>query len=218
MKPDATPPPLLSIEDLRIAFRVDVPGQREAKRVPAVGNAQQGVSLRIPENTTVALVGESGSGKSVTAMAIVGLLPGNAECQGRILFRGQTLLGAPLRVLQGLRGRHIGCVFQDPLSSLNPVLTIGDQLCEPLMHHEGLSRRQAMAAERTRAAPAPLPAPALGRAAAARDDRHGHGLPPAVADRRRAHHRARRHGAAADPGPVGAPQGAAPHEHALHQP
>ncbi len=90
--------------------------------------AVKGVSFDIPENTTVALVGESGSGKSVTAMSVLNLLPDNAERQGRILWQGRDLLQAALPELQALRGKEIACVFQDPMSSLNPVFNVGQQL------------------------------------------------------------------------------------------
>ncbi|HZT55808.1 MAG TPA: dipeptide ABC transporter ATP-binding protein, partial [Burkholderiaceae bacterium] len=99
----------------------------------------------VPENTTVALVGESGSGKSVTAMSILNLLPENAERTGAITFQGRDMLATPLAELQKLRGREIACVFQDPMSSLNPVFTVGQQLCEPLVKHLGMKPRQAMA-------------------------------------------------------------------------
>ncbi len=129
---------LLSIADLRVAFRM---GKEDGvvRRVEAV----RGVSFEVPENTTVALVGESGSGKSVTAMSIVNLLPDNAERSGAITFRGKDMLAAPLGELQALRGREIACVFQDPMSSLNPVFTVGRQIVEPLMKHLGLGARQA---------------------------------------------------------------------------
>ena len=127
---------LLSIQDLRVAFRM-------GKGVRA--EAVKGVSFDIPENTTVALVGESGSGKSVTAMSVLNLLPDNAERSGRILWQGRDLLQAALPELQALRGKEIACVFQDPMSSLNPVFDVGQQLTEPLMKHLGLSRRQALA-------------------------------------------------------------------------
>ena len=139
---------LLSIKDLRVSFRV---GQDRGvvQRVQAVGRELDGrsvgVSFDVPENTTVALVGESGSGKSVTAMSILNLLPPNAERQGAISFQGRDLLAATLPELQRLRGKDIACVFQDPMSSLNPVFTIGQQLCEPLVRHLGLTRRQALA-------------------------------------------------------------------------
>jgi peptide/nickel transport system ATP-binding protein len=126
---------LLSIQDLKVAFRM-------GKGVRA--EAVKGVSFDIPENGTVALVGESGSGKSVTAMSVLNLLPDNAERSGRILWRGQDLLGFSLPQLQKLRGKEIACVFQDPMSSLNPVFNVGQQLCEPLMKHMGLSRSAAL--------------------------------------------------------------------------
>jgi len=135
---------LLSIQDLHVAFRV---GKEHGAilRTEAVGRGEAGVSLDVPENTTVALVGESGSGKSVTAMSILNLLPDNAERRGRIAFQGRDLMQASLPELQALRGREIACVFQDPMSSLNPVFTVGRQVSEPLRRHLGLSARQALA-------------------------------------------------------------------------
>ncbi|HEX7638377.1 MAG TPA: dipeptide ABC transporter ATP-binding protein [Burkholderiaceae bacterium] len=134
--------PLLQVEDLRVAFRLhDAAGR--VRRVEAVGRGAQGVSFAVPANTTVALVGESGSGKSVSAMAVVQLLPDNAECAGRVLWQGDDLLRAPRARMQRLRGHEIACVFQDPMSSLNPVLTIGRQLAEPLVKHLGLGRAAA---------------------------------------------------------------------------
>jgi peptide/nickel transport system ATP-binding protein len=130
---------LLSIQDLKVAFRMG-----KAGGVMQRTDAVKGVSFDIPENTTVALVGESGSGKSVTAMSVLNLLPDNAERSGRILYKGGDLLQAPLAELQSLRGREIACVFQDPMSSLNPVFTVGNQLCEPLRRHLKLSRRVAL--------------------------------------------------------------------------
>jgi len=135
---------LLSIQELAVSFRMGKVGG-VTQRQQAVGRGGTAVSFDIPENTTVALVGESGSGKSVTAMSILNLLPDNAERSGRILWQGQDLIGMPLHELQHLRGREIACVFQDPMSSLNPVFTVGDQLMEPLMKHMGLSRKQALA-------------------------------------------------------------------------
>ena len=129
---------LLSIADLRVSFRVGR-DNGVVQRVEAV----KGVSFDVPENTTVALVGESGSGKSVTAMSILNLLPENAERSGAIAFQGRDLLAASMAELQALRGREIACVFQDPMSSLNPVFTVGQQIAEPLMKHLGMSARQA---------------------------------------------------------------------------
>ena len=126
---------LLSIQDLKVAFRM---GKGN------LAQAVKGVSFDIPENTTVALVGESGSGKSVTAMSVLNLLPDNAVRSGQILWKGRDLLQAQLPELQAMRGKEIACVFQDPMSSLNPVFNVGQQLCEPLMKHMGLSRSAAM--------------------------------------------------------------------------
>ena len=157
---------LLSVQDLRVAFRVDR-GDGGVRRVQAVGrevDSQRagdaaGIDFDVPENTTVALVGESGSGKSVTAMAIVGLLPGNAERSGTVRFQGLELLGASRAELQRLRGKEIACVFQEPMSSLNPVLTIGRQIAEPLMRHLRLSRRQARARAESLLAEVGMPEP-----------------------------------------------------------
>ncbi len=142
----AGPAALLSVEDLRVAFRLGG-GPGGARRVQAVGGAAagEGVSFEVPADTTVALVGESGSGKTVTAMAVVGLLPDNAERAGRISFEGRDLLSASPAALRALRGRDIACVFQDPMTSLNPVLSVGDQLREPLELHLRMGRRQALA-------------------------------------------------------------------------
>ncbi len=135
---------LLSIQDLQVSFRLGREAGR-VERVEAVGRATQGVSFDVPEHGTVALVGESGSGKTVTAMSILNLLPDNAERRGAIRFQGRDLLQAPLAELQRLRGRDIACVFQDPMSSLNPVFSVGRQIAEPLRRHLGLSARQAAA-------------------------------------------------------------------------
>ena len=126
---------LLSIQDLKVAFRMGKGTFAEAVK---------GVGFDIPEHTTVALVGESGSGKSVTAMSVLNLLPDNAQRSGRILWQGKDLLKASMPELQAMRGKEISCVFQDPMSSLNPVFNVGQQLCEPLMKHMGLGRGAAM--------------------------------------------------------------------------
>jgi peptide/nickel transport system ATP-binding protein len=134
---------LLTIKDLRVAFRLG----RSAgvmQRVQAVGRGDAGVSFELPDNSTLALVGESGSGKSVTAMSILNLLPDNAERQGAISFQGRDMMGLSVTELQRLRGKEIACVFQDPLTSLNPVFSVGEQICEPLIKHLGMSRRAAL--------------------------------------------------------------------------
>ena len=144
---------LLSIQDLKVAFRL---GERGAT---TLAQAVKGVSFDIAENTTLALVGESGSGKSVTAMAILNLLPDNAQRSGAILYKGRDLLRASRPELQGLRGREIACVFQDPMSSLNPVFTVGSQLAEPLTKHLGMGRRAAMARAEALLAEVGMPEP-----------------------------------------------------------
>ena len=130
---------LLQIQDLRVSFRM---GKEQG--VVQWAEAVRGIGFEVPENSIVALVGESGSGKSVTAMSIVNLLPDNAKRQGHILWQGRDLLSASLQELQQLRGKEIACVFQDPMSSLNPVFTIGAQLAEPLMKHMGMTKAQAL--------------------------------------------------------------------------
>jgi peptide/nickel transport system ATP-binding protein len=130
---------LLSIQDLRVVFRMG-----KTNGVMQRAEAVKGVSFDIEENTTVALVGESGSGKSVTAMSILNLLPDNAERSGKILWQGKDLLQTPLEQLQHLRGKEIACVFQDPMQSLNPVFTVGDQLIEPLIKHMKMNKRAAL--------------------------------------------------------------------------
>jgi peptide/nickel transport system ATP-binding protein len=130
---------LASIRDLAVNFRID-PG--------TTVHALKGVSFDIPAHGTVALVGESGSGKSVTALAIMGLLPpANASVRpaGRIVYGGRNLLESTPNELERLRGAEIAMVFQEPMSSLNPVLTVGYQIREVLVRHLGLSAAQARA-------------------------------------------------------------------------
>jgi peptide/nickel transport system ATP-binding protein len=113
-------------------------------RFPA-GEPVKGVSFTAAPGEMLAIVGESGSGKSLTALGLIGLLPRQAKAAGQILFKGQDLLTFPERDLRKVRGRDIAMIFQEPMTSLNPVLTIGDQIAEGLRIHEGLSRRQARA-------------------------------------------------------------------------
>jgi peptide/nickel transport system ATP-binding protein len=126
---------LVSVQDLRVSFRL---GRHR------IAEAVRGVSFDIPENATVALVGESGSGKSVSAMSIVRLLPENAIVapESRVEFAGRNLLADPIESLRAIRGKDISVVFQEPMSSLNPVFPVGWQIAEVLQLHMGLSRRQ----------------------------------------------------------------------------
>ncbi|PJE30936.1 peptide/nickel transport system ATP-binding protein [Pseudooceanicola antarcticus] len=104
------------------------------------------VSFSVDTGQTLAVVGESGSGKSVTALSVMGLLPqGLARASGSITFEGKELLDLPERQMERIRGNDIAMIFQEPMTSLNPVLSVGRQIAEPLMRHRGLSRRAAMA-------------------------------------------------------------------------
>ncbi|MES1196253.1 MAG: dipeptide ABC transporter ATP-binding protein, partial [Steroidobacter sp.] len=128
--------PLLNVEHLQIQF---------ATKNHGLIQAVKDVSFKVMRQQTVALVGESGSGKSVTSTAILRLLPRTAQLSpaSRIEFDGQNLLSLTPSQMRAIRGRDISMVFQDPMSSLNPVFTIGQQLNETLQLHRGLSKRQA---------------------------------------------------------------------------
>ncbi|MCW2585691.1 MAG: dipeptide/oligopeptide/nickel transporter ATP-binding protein [Frankiales bacterium] len=121
---------LLSVEDLHVTFSHR--GRRELRAV-------DGVSFQVEPGATVGLVGESGCGKSVTSLAIMGLLPPRgAHVKGAVRFDGEDLLQLPPAQMRALRGRELAMVFQDPQTSLNPVLTIGRQVTEVLERHRGL--------------------------------------------------------------------------------
>ncbi|HGH5398853.1 TPA: ABC transporter ATP-binding protein [Raoultella ornithinolytica] len=121
--------PLITFRQLSVSFAA------EKQRVRAV----QEVSFAIHAGQTVGIVGESGCGKSVTAMALMGLLPPQAARidSGEILFDGQDLLRLKANPMADLRGNQLAMIFQEPMTALNPVLTIGEQLCEPLIRHRG---------------------------------------------------------------------------------
>jgi peptide/nickel transport system ATP-binding protein len=104
----------------------------------------RGLDLELDAGATHGLVGESGSGKSLTALAIMGLLPPAMRVEGQILFQGQELIGLPDGALDGLRGRRIGMIFQEPMTSLNPVHAIGDQIAEGLVLHAIAGRAEAL--------------------------------------------------------------------------
>ncbi|MBO9627773.1 MAG: ABC transporter ATP-binding protein, partial [Microbacterium sp.] len=107
------------------------------------------VSLSVEAGQVLGVVGESGSGKSMTALSILGLLPRGGQAQGAIRFEGGDLAGASETDLLRVRGARIGMVFQEPMTALNPVMTIGDQVAEVVRLHRGGSRAQALAAART---------------------------------------------------------------------
>ena len=128
---------LLSVRDLRVRFRIDKKSTFEAVK---------GISFDVPRNCTVALVGESGSGKSVSSLAVMGLLPAGTtliDPQSHLLFDGRDLLAMPDAERRALCGKDISMIFQEPMSSLNPVFTVGFQIGEVLRRHMGMSARQA---------------------------------------------------------------------------
>jgi oligopeptide/dipeptide ABC transporter ATP-binding protein len=111
-----------------------------------VVRAVEHVSFSVARGSTLALVGESGSGKSVTSLSLMRLVPPPGEIvSGEILFDGRDLLKLSAAEMRALRGRRIAMIFQDPMTSLNPVYTVGDQIAEVLRAHEGLARKQAWA-------------------------------------------------------------------------
>lgn len=135
MEPDPGREPLLSVRDLSVTF-----GLRGQRAVRAVDE----VSFDIHPGQHVGLVGESGSGKSVTSLALMGLLPRRGvQVAGQALYRGQDLLTRSRREMSGLRGREIAMVFQDPMTSLNPVIRIGLQLREVITRHTDAGRGEA---------------------------------------------------------------------------
>ncbi|MDM1706854.1 ABC transporter ATP-binding protein [Thiopseudomonas alkaliphila] len=127
--------PLLSIEQLSVSF---TQGQQLS---PAVKQ----VSLQLQPGETLALVGESGSGKSVTANAILRLLPASAQMMGKILYQGEDLLSLPETAMQQIRGQQIAMIFQEPMSSLNPLQRIGKQISEMILQHQRLTKAEASA-------------------------------------------------------------------------
>lgn len=131
--------PLLNIENLKVDFHM------EEALVPCL----KGVFLRLYAGETLVLAGESGSGKTLTSLAICGLLPANARISaGTIRFEDTDMLRAGPRKLAAVRGSRIAYIFQEPASYLNPVLSVGFQICEALIRHQRLSRRKAAEAAR----------------------------------------------------------------------
>ncbi|GAA3758236.1 ABC transporter ATP-binding protein [Streptomyces tremellae] len=131
--PGSTSTPVLSVRDLRISF------PSEAGTVEAV----RGVSFDLLPGRTLGIVGESGSGKSATAMGIMGLLPPSASLGGQVLLGGRDLVGLGDRALSRVRGKSIGMVFQDPLSALTPIFSVGRLLSDALRTHQDLTKRVA---------------------------------------------------------------------------
>jgi peptide/nickel transport system ATP-binding protein len=126
---------LLEVKDLRVGLR------SQGELLPAL----RGVSFSVLQGQTVGLIGESGCGKSLTALAVMGLLPDGAQVGGSVRLEGQELIGLDDPALCRLRGAAMGMVFQEPMTALNPVHTIGRQIAEPLRLHRGLDRAAARA-------------------------------------------------------------------------
>jgi peptide/nickel transport system ATP-binding protein len=143
---------LLEVDELRTRFATD---EGEFAAV-------DGVSFRVVAGHTLAIVGESGCGKSVTALSVMGLVP---QPQGRIAggsirFEGRELVGLPMRAMQDLRGNRMAMIFQEPMSSLNPAFTIGEQIVEGLLRHRDLSRAEAVERALAMLEKVRIPAPA----------------------------------------------------------
>ncbi|CAM5484924.1 ABC transporter ATP-binding protein OS=Streptomyces antimycoticus OX=68175 GN=SANT12839_061190 PE=3 SV=1 [Streptomyces antimycoticus] len=195
--------PLLEVRDLHVEFHTR----------DGVAEAVNGVNYSVDAGETLAVLGESGSGKSVTAQAIMGILdmpPGKIP-QGQILFRGEDMLTMSGEERRKIRGRRIAMIFQDALSSLNPVLSVGYQLGEMFRVHQGLSKKEAKAKaielmDRVRIPAAKervsdYPHQFSGGMRRAHHDRHGARAGAGPDHRRRADHGPRRH----RPGPGDGP-------------
>ena len=127
--------PLLEVANLRVTL--------ETSRGAA--DALRGISMQLERGDTVGLIGESGCGKSMTALALMGLLPQGAQVSGSIRFNGQELVGLPDAAMCALRGDRMAMVFQEPMTALNPLHTIAHQIAEPLRLHQAMGREQARA-------------------------------------------------------------------------
>ncbi|MEX0624574.1 oligopeptide/dipeptide ABC transporter ATP-binding protein [Saccharospirillum sp.] len=125
---------LLSVKDLGVSFDT-LDGQV---------NAVNGVSFDLAKGETLAIVGESGSGKSQTAFSIMGLLARNGHASGSVKFDGVEILNLPEQGMNRIRADKVGMIFQDPMTSLNPFMKVSNQMTEVLMHHKGMSRRDAL--------------------------------------------------------------------------
>jgi peptide/nickel transport system ATP-binding protein len=126
--------PLLELSGLSVSFATD----------DGTVRAVDGIDLSLQRGRTLGLVGESGCGKSVTSLAVMGLLPPeNSRVGGEVRFEGQDLLKVDANTMRDLRGRRLAMIFQEPMTSLNPAYTIGDQIIEAIQRHQGLGAAEA---------------------------------------------------------------------------
>ena len=171
--------PLVSVEDLRVRFTTQ----------DAVVNAVNGVSFELEAGRVLGILGESGSGKSVTLRALIGLLPPHtSQVEGRISVAGHEITRMSEAELREIRGTKIAMIFQEPMTALDPVFTIGEQIAETIVRHEGVSwadgvppcaRTAGDGADPVGGAPLEIVSTRdVGRDATARNDRPGAVLPP----------------------------------------
>ncbi|OOO15438.1 microcin ABC transporter ATP-binding protein, partial [Agrobacterium pusense] len=126
---------ILSVRDLKVDFTTP----------DGTVHAVKGIDLDVKQGETLAVVGESGSGKSQTMMGIMGLLASNGAISGSAKYRGKELLGLPVGELNKIRGAKVTMIFQEPMTSLDPLYRIGAQIAEPIIHHRGGSKKEARA-------------------------------------------------------------------------
>ncbi|MDQ3305878.1 MAG: ATP-binding cassette domain-containing protein, partial [Actinomycetota bacterium] len=127
------PEPLLSVQGLTVDFPTS----------DGVVHAVRGVTYDLHPGEVLGIVGESGSGKSVSSLAVMGLLPKSARVSGSITFRGEEILGRKAKELNAIRGKQIAMIFQDPMTSLDPVYTVGWQVAEGVRAHNDVSKKEA---------------------------------------------------------------------------
>lgn len=192
---------LLSVENLQVQFQTK----------KGINTAVDGVSFSIEKGRILGIVGESGCGKSVTSMSILQLLGSNARISGgSIKLDGKELVGLPEKEMCKIRGNDIAMIFQDPMTALNPTLTIGNQLMEPIMLHQNCNKKGSLDKgcgcsetcwdRSTGETNEGISSSAFRRYAPESHDRHGCFLRAAPSDRGRAHHSAGRNHPGTDPG------------------
>ena len=127
--------PVVSVKNLEVSFRTD----------NGVLNAVRDLSFELGEQEVLGIVGESGSGKSVTSLALIGLLPKTADVTGSVQIDGEEIVGRTEKEMYKMRGDKVSMIFQDPMTSLNPVYTIGWQIIEAVQAHKEMSKEEAKA-------------------------------------------------------------------------